>query len=115
MPLTVFILTATVSYSDMNSTAGTECRLKNIKVRYNKEIPCKKIALAASALFAKPHTMFVLQPARLCRYFELLTYFFKFLTYASREANCCGGRHLHFDFYIQLLFLHTNAIDETAL
>ena len=22
---------------------------------------------------------------------------------------------LHFDFYIQLLFLHTNAIDETAL
>ena len=33
----------------------------------------------------------------------------------SREANCCGGRLLHFDFYIQLLFLHANAIDETAL
>ena len=34
----------------------------------------------------------------------------------SREANCCGGRLLHFsDFYIQLLLLHTNAIDETAL
>ena len=33
----------------------------------------------------------------------------------SREANCRGGRLLHFDFYIQLLFLHANAIDETAL
>ena len=33
----------------------------------------------------------------------------------SRAVNCCGGRLLHFDFYIQLLFLHTNAIDETAL
>ena len=32
----------------------------------------------------------------------------------SREANCCGDR-LTLDFYIQLLFLHTNAIDETAL
>ena len=29
--------------------------------------------------------------------------------------NCCSCRLLHFDFYIQLLFLHTNAIDETAL
>ena len=27
----------------------------------------------------------------------------------------CGGGLLHYDFYIQLLFLHTNAIDETAL
>ena len=33
----------------------------------------------------------------------------------QRRANRCGGRLLHFDFYIQLLFLHTNAIDETAL
>ena len=33
----------------------------------------------------------------------------------NREANCCGGRFLHFDFYTQLLFLHTTAIDETAL
>ena len=29
--------------------------------------------------------------------------------------NCCSCRLLHFDFYIQLLFLHTNAIDKTAL
>ena len=34
---------------------------------------------------------------------------------SSREANCCGGRLLHFNFYIQLLFLHTSAINETAL
>ena len=33
----------------------------------------------------------------------------------SREANCCGCRLLHFDFYTQLLFLHTTANDETAL
>ena len=31
------------------------------------------------------------------------------------EANCCGGRLLHLNFYIQLLLLHTNAINETAL
>ena len=33
----------------------------------------------------------------------------------QRRANCCGCRLLHFDFYIQLLFLHTNVINETAL
>ena len=32
-----------------------------------------------------------------------------------REANCCSIRLLHFDFYIELLSLHTNPIDETAL
>ena len=29
----------------------------------------------------------------------------------SREASCYGGELLHFNFYIQLLFLHTNVID----
>ena len=29
----------------------------------------------------------------------------------SREVSCYGGELLHFNFYIQLLFLHTNAID----
>ena len=33
----------------------------------------------------------------------------------SRAASCCGDRLLHYDFYIQLLFLHTTAIDETAV
>ena len=33
----------------------------------------------------------------------------------SRDGRTAGCRLLHFDFYIQLLFLHTNAIDETVL
>ena len=33
----------------------------------------------------------------------------------AEQRTGCDGRLLHFDFYVQLLFLHTTAIEETAL
>ena len=51
-------------------------------------------------------------------YFYFILSYFTGVLAGEQKSNCLsagGGRPLHFGFCIHLLFLHTTAIDETAL